>query len=57
MGFEVFFGCVVARALLSFKANMEFDPYGALADWEEAEEVDSCFWFGVQCDAGRVVAL
>lgn len=48
---------MVARALLSFKANMEFDPYGALADWEEAEEVDSCFWFGVQCDAGRVVAL
>ncbi|CAL9754268.1 unnamed protein product [Musa acuminata subsp. burmannicoides] len=46
-----------ARALLSFKANTEFDPYGALADWEEAEEVDSCFWFGVQCDAGRVVAL
>ncbi|URE02302.1 Sgf11 (transcriptional regulation protein), partial [Musa troglodytarum] len=46
-----------ARALLSFKANTEFDPYGALADWEEADEVDSCFWFGVRCDAGRVVAL
>ncbi|WOL16303.1 inactive receptor-like serine/threonine-protein kinase [Canna indica] len=45
------------RALLRFKASIEFDPYGALVDWEEAKEADPCFWFGVQCEEGRVVAL
>ncbi|KAG1371535.1 inactive receptor-like serine/threonine-protein kinase [Cocos nucifera] len=45
------------RALLRFRERVELDPYGALADWNEEGGGDPCFWFGVRCSGGRVVAL
>lgn len=44
-------------ALLRFRERVELDPHGALADWKEEGAGDPCFWFGVQCSGGRVVAL
>ncbi|KAG1339053.1 inactive receptor-like serine/threonine-protein kinase [Cocos nucifera] len=45
------------RALLRFKERVELDPYGALANWNEECGDDPCFWFGIRCSGGRVVAL
>ncbi|CAL9044137.1 protein MALE DISCOVERER 2-like isoform X1 [Musa acuminata AAA Group] len=45
------------RALLAFKDRVEFDPYGALSNWDEAAD-NPCLWFGVECsDDGKVVVL
>ncbi|XP_020583206.1 inactive receptor-like serine/threonine-protein kinase At2g40270 [Phalaenopsis equestris] len=45
------------RALLRFREEVEFDPFGALSNWGRPG-VDHCFWFGVDCsEDGRVLSL
>ncbi|KAG8365542.1 hypothetical protein BUALT_Bualt18G0115900 [Buddleja alternifolia] len=43
-------------ALLQFRAKVEFDPYGALANWDP-NECDPCMWSGVHCLNGKVHML
>lgn len=43
-------------ALLEFRATIEYDPYGALANWN-ADDPDPCLWLGVCCINGEVQVL
>ncbi|KAL9146218.1 hypothetical protein ABFS82_13G095800 [Erythranthe guttata] len=43
-------------ALLHFRAKVEFDPSGALSNWN-ADDCDPCMWSGVECLDGQVVML
>lgn len=34
------------------------DPFGALSNWNDhKEDINPCFWLGVECSDGKVVAL
>lgn len=45
-------------ALLRIREKMESDPFGALSGWVDNDGVDDpCFWYGVKCSNGNVVAL
>lgn len=52
MGFDQCAGL----ALLRFRDRIENDPFGALSSWNDGE-IDPCFWSGVECSDGIVVAL
>ncbi|XP_042064444.1 protein MALE DISCOVERER 1-like isoform X1 [Salvia splendens] len=43
-------------ALLQFEANVDFDPSGALANWNP-DDCSPCSWFGVHCLDGKVHML
>ncbi|KAG8385433.1 hypothetical protein BUALT_Bualt03G0044800 [Buddleja alternifolia] len=43
-------------ALFQFRAKVDFDPYGALANWNP-DDCDPCMWCGVGCLEGNVVQL
>ncbi|KAL3617027.1 hypothetical protein CASFOL_039421 [Castilleja foliolosa] len=43
-------------ALLRFRANVDFDPYGALDNWDP-NDCDPCLWSGVECSDSEVVML
>ncbi|KAL6567354.1 hypothetical protein OROGR_001022 [Orobanche gracilis] len=43
-------------SLLQFRANVVFDPFGALANWN-ANDCDPCLWSGVECLDSKVVML
>ncbi|KAJ6893676.1 protein MALE DISCOVERER 2 isoform X1 [Populus alba x Populus x berolinensis] len=42
--------------LLKFRARVDFDPFGALANWNP-NDIDPCSWTGVHCVAGKVQIL
>lgn len=45
-------------ALLRIREKVESDPFRALSNWVNDDGVDNpCFWFGVECSFGNVVAL
>lgn len=45
-------------ALLRLKERVRSDPKGALSNWIDENGVETpCFWFGVECSQGHVVAL
>ncbi|XP_077233057.1 inactive receptor-like serine/threonine-protein kinase At2g40270 [Tasmannia lanceolata] len=44
-------------ALLNFQMNVQTDPFGALLNWGDEDDDDSCSWFGVGCVDGKVVSL
>lgn len=46
----------VGLALFQFRAKLEFDPFGALANWNP-DDCDPCMWSGVECLDGKVVLL
>ncbi|XP_057764079.1 protein MALE DISCOVERER 2-like isoform X2 [Salvia miltiorrhiza] len=43
-------------ALFQFRAKLEFDPFGALANWNP-DDSDPCMWSGIECVDGNVVLL
>ncbi|KAH6790292.1 hypothetical protein C2S51_005298 [Perilla frutescens var. frutescens] len=43
-------------ALFQFRAKLEFDPFGALANWNP-DDCDPCMWSGIECLDGNVVVL
>lgn len=43
-------------ALLQFRDKVDFDPSGALADWNP-DDCRPCSWSGVNCSDGRVDTL
>lgn len=43
-------------ALLEFRARVESDPYGALANWNP-NDPNVCAWSGVHCLDGKVQML
>lgn len=43
-------------ALFQFRAKLEFDPFGALANWNP-NDCDPCMWSGIECLDGKVVVL
>ncbi|XP_011101397.1 protein MALE DISCOVERER 2 isoform X2 [Sesamum indicum] len=43
-------------SLLKFRANVEFDPFGALANWN-SNDCNPCMWSGIECLDGKVVML
>ncbi|CAH9055408.1 unnamed protein product [Cuscuta europaea] len=43
-------------ALLEFRARVEYDPHGALEDWN-ADNCDPCMWSGIHCEDGQVQVL
>ncbi|KAH7856321.1 hypothetical protein Vadar_000055 [Vaccinium darrowii] len=43
-------------ALLEFRARVDYDPYGAFANWNQIDN-DPCMWFGVHCVDGKVEKL
>lgn len=45
-------------ALLKFRERVVNDPLGALSNWNDhKEDINPCFWLGVECSDGKVVAL
>ncbi|KAK8938005.1 putative LRR receptor-like serine/threonine-protein kinase [Platanthera guangdongensis] len=55
-----FHGCVSLNfegvSLLTFRSNVEIDPFNALQDWDLRDD-GPCKWNGVQCVDGRVEML
>ncbi|OIW15078.1 hypothetical protein TanjilG_08565 [Lupinus angustifolius] len=47
------------KALLKLKERIVSDPFGALSNWVDDDDVavDPCNWFGVECSEGRVIVL
>ncbi|CAJ1971045.1 unnamed protein product [Sphenostylis stenocarpa] len=46
------------NALLKLRQRIVSDPFGALSNWvDDDASFDPCYWFGVECSDGRVVAL
>lgn len=43
-------------SLLEFRASIDIDPYGALANWN-ANDTNPCLWLGVRCVDGEVQVL
>ncbi|KAG5561906.1 hypothetical protein RHGRI_004823 [Rhododendron griersonianum] len=43
-------------ALLEFRARVDYDPYGAFANWNRIDN-DPCLWSGVYCVNGKVEKL
>ncbi|XP_022146863.1 probable inactive receptor-like protein kinase At3g56050 [Momordica charantia] len=44
--------------LLKFRERVVNDPFGALSNWNDhKEDINPCFWLGVECSDGKVVAL
>lgn len=43
-------------ALLKFRATLEVDPFGALANWNP-DDSGPCTWSGIECLDGNVVVL
>ncbi|PIN18837.1 Serine/threonine protein kinase [Handroanthus impetiginosus] len=43
-------------ALFQFQGKVNFDPYGALANWNPNDS-DPCMWLGIECVGGEVVTL
>ncbi|XP_038893218.1 probable inactive receptor-like protein kinase At3g56050 isoform X2 [Benincasa hispida] len=44
--------------LLKFRERVVNDPFGALSNWNDhKEDINPCFWFGVECSDGKVVSL
>ncbi|KAF7151441.1 hypothetical protein RHSIM_Rhsim02G0143600 [Rhododendron simsii] len=43
-------------ALLEFRARVDYDPYGAFANWNRIDN-DPCLWPGVYCVNGKVEKL
>ncbi|KAL3643522.1 hypothetical protein CASFOL_014337 [Castilleja foliolosa] len=43
-------------ALLRFRASVDFDPSGALDNWDP-NDCDPCLWSGVECSDSEVVML
>lgn len=49
---------VAGLALLRFRERVVSDPFGALANWNDAVGVvNPCSWHGVECSDGNVVSL
>ncbi|KAJ4970191.1 hypothetical protein NE237_003290 [Protea cynaroides] len=45
-------------ALLRLREGVVTDPFGALSNWNDDDELnDPCSWFGVECSDGKVVIL
>lgn len=42
--------------LLEFRARIDSDPYGALANWN-SNDTTPCTWYGVHCVGGKVQML
>ncbi|XP_047947841.1 protein MALE DISCOVERER 2-like isoform X1 [Salvia hispanica] len=55
-----FHGCLSLNseglALFHFRAKLDFDPFGALANWNP-DDRDPCMWSGIECVDGNVVLL
>ncbi|KAA0035871.1 putative inactive receptor-like protein kinase [Cucumis melo var. makuwa] len=44
--------------LLKFRERVVSDPFGVLSNWNDhKEDINPCFWFGVECSDGKVVSL
>ncbi|KAL1555981.1 protein MALE DISCOVERER 2-like [Salvia divinorum] len=43
-------------ALFHFREKLDFDPFGALANWNP-DDCDPCMWSGIECVDGNVVLL
>lgn len=44
--------------LLKFRERVVNDPFGALSNWDDhKEDINPCFWLGVECSDGKVIAL
>ncbi|KGN50680.1 probable inactive receptor-like protein kinase At3g56050 isoform X2 [Cucumis sativus] len=44
--------------LLKFRERVVNDPFGVLSNWNDhKEDINPCFWFGVECSDGKVVSL
>ena len=44
-------------ALLKFRARVNSDPHGTLANWNVSGINDLCYWSGVTCVDGKVQIL
>lgn len=47
---------IAGLALLKFRAKLEVDPFGALANWNP-DDSGPCTWSGIECLDGNVVVL
>ncbi|XP_023543034.1 probable inactive receptor-like protein kinase At3g56050 [Cucurbita pepo subsp. pepo] len=44
--------------LLKFRERVVNDPFDSLSNWNDhKEDINPCFWFGVECSDGKVISL
>jgi len=47
----------VGFVLLKFRARVDSDPHGTLANWNVSDHDHFCSWFGVTCVDNKVQML